>query len=318
MRIIDLLFLLIILLSALNGWRNGFLYAAVGLITWVGSIAAGFALYTYLAAPLGRTFPSLGAWTFPLAFMGTIILVHLLLTLFLNVFLGTLPDWAHDNWLNKFLGLFPGLINGIITSAIVALLLMALPLSDNLSDKLRDSRIANRLTLPAEWVEERLSPVFDRPVKRTISRLTIEPHSDEFIKLPFTTDRIWVRPDLESQMLVLVNEERAKAGAGPLVADTALRAVARAHSRDMFERGYFSHYTPEGRDPFVRMRAANIRFLTAGENLALAQTLSIAHTGLMHSPGHRANILNPAFHRVGIGILEGGVHGLMVSQEFRN
>jgi uncharacterized protein YkwD len=66
------------------------------------------------------------------------------------------------------------------------------------------------------------------------------------------------------------------------------------------------------------MRAAHIAFLTAGENLALAQTLAIAHTGLMHSPGHRANILNPAYHRVGIGIIEGGVHGLMISQEFRN
>ena len=77
-------------------------------------------------------------------------------------------------------------------------------------------------------------------------------------------------------------------------------------------------YTPEGEDPFARMREAHISFMTAGENLALAQTLSIAHTGLMHSPGHRANILNPAFHRVGIGIIEGGVHGLMISQEFRN
>jgi uncharacterized membrane protein required for colicin V production len=318
MRIIDLLFLLIILLSALNGWRNGFIYAAVGLITWVGSIIAGFFLYSYLAGPLGKVFPALGIWTLPLAFLAAIIIIHLLLSIFFNQLLRMTPDWVQDNWLNKFLGLFPGLISGVITSAIVALLLMALPLSNSLSDKLRDSRIANRLTLPAEWVEERLSPVFDKPVRRTISRLTIEPHSEESVKLPYTTEHIWVREDLEKQMLQLVNEERAKAGAGPLLADTALRAVGRAHSRDMFERGYFSHYTPEGKDPFVRMRAAHIRFLTAGENLALAQTLSIAHSGLMHSPGHRANILNPAFHRVGIGIIEGGVYGLMISQEFSN
>ena len=178
--------------------------------------------------------------------------------------------------------------------------------------------MADKLTLPAEWVEERLAPVFEEPVKRTIGHLTIEPHSEEAVKLPYTTHRLTVRPDLEKEMLELVNEERVKAGIGPLVADTALRAVARAHSADMFERGYFSHYTPQGEDPFGRMKDAHIRFLTAGEKLALAQTLSIAHTGLMHSPGHRANILNPAFHRVGIGIIEGGVHGLMVSQEFRN
>ena len=66
------------------------------------------------------------------------------------------------------------------------------------------------------------------------------------------------------------------------------------------------------------MKDAHIKFRTAGENLALAPTLQIAHTGLMNSPGHRANILNPAFGRVGIGIMTGGRRGIMVSQEFRN
>jgi uncharacterized protein YkwD len=46
--------------------------------------------------------------------------------------------------------------------------------------------------------------------------------------------------------------------------------------------------------------------------------VQIAHTGLMKSPGHRANILRPEFGRVGICIMEGGVHGLMVTQDFRN
>jgi uncharacterized protein YkwD len=66
------------------------------------------------------------------------------------------------------------------------------------------------------------------------------------------------------------------------------------------------------------MHASDIHFLTAGENIALAQSLSIAHNGLMNSPGHRANILNPAFGHVGIGILDGGMFGLMISQEFSN
>jgi len=86
----------------------------------------------------------------------------------------------------------------------------------------------------------------------------------------------------------------------------------------MFARGYFAHVTPEGVDPFTRMREAKVSFLTAGENLALAPTLQIAHTGLMNSPGHRENILRPSFGRVGIGIMDGGLHGLMISQEFRN
>ena len=78
------------------------------------------------------------------------------------------------------------------------------------------------------------------------------------------------------------------------------------------------HDSPDGKSPFDRMRDAKIEFSKAGENLALAQTLEIAHINLMNSPGHRANILHPAFGRLGIGIVDGGFYGLMISQEFRN
>jgi uncharacterized protein YkwD len=86
----------------------------------------------------------------------------------------------------------------------------------------------------------------------------------------------------------------------------------------MFARGYFAHYSPEGTDPFQRMDAAGVKYRAAGENLALAQTVEMAHTNLMNSPGHKANILNPAYGRLGIGVLDGGYYGLMISQEFRN
>jgi uncharacterized protein YkwD len=318
MHLIDILFLLIIVWSAWSGWRHGFIYEAMGLVTWAGSLAISFYFYPYLVRPLAKGFPGLGVWTLPVAFFIILILARLLIWVCFTHLLNIIPAGAHGNLLNKLLGILPGLINGIVAAAVVALLLMVFPLSDRLSDAMRSSQLADRLTLPTEWVEERLTPVFEEPVKRTIARLSIEPHSEETVKLPYTTHRLTTRPDLEKEMLQLVNNERARSGAGPLVADTALRAVARAHSEDMFERGYFSHYTPEGENPFARMKDAHIHFLTAGENLALAQTLSIAHTGLMHSPGHRANILNPAFHRVGIGIIVGGMHGLMISQEFRN
>ena len=119
-------------------------------------------------------------------------------------------------------------------------------------------------------------------------------------------------------MLEMVNQERAAHGLDPVEADPEMTEVARRHSADMFARGYFSHYTPEGRDPFDRMREMNVSFRTAGENLALAPTLQIAHTGLMNSPGHRANILQPRFGRLGIGIMDGGRRGLMITQKFRN
>lgn len=119
-------------------------------------------------------------------------------------------------------------------------------------------------------------------------------------------------------MLELLNEERIARGLQPLQADTALRTVARSHAADMFSRGYFSHVSPEGASAADRIRAAHIPFRAAGENLALAPTLAIAHEGLMESPGHRANILHLRFGRVGIGVLQSEEHGLMITQNFRD
>ena len=81
-------------------------------------------------------------------------------------------------------------------------------------------------------------------------------------------------------------------------------------------QGYFSHYNPEGESPFDRMEKAEINYLAAGENLALAPTVTLSHQGLMNSPGHKANILSPDYGKIGIGVIDGGIYGKMFVQEF--
>ncbi|MGY1784072.1 CAP domain-containing protein [Geodermatophilus sp. SYSU D00698] len=106
-------------------------------------------------------------------------------------------------------------------------------------------------------------------------------------------------------MLTLVNQERTAAGCAPVVADAALAAVARAHSADMRDRGYFSHDTPEGLDPFDRARAAGVGNARA-ENIAQGQPDPAAvMAAWMNSPGHRANILNCSLTELGVGVAEG-------------
>jgi uncharacterized protein YkwD len=206
----------------------------------------------------------------------------------------------------------------MITAAILSALLLAIPLSEGLSERTRDSALVNRLAVYAEQLEGQLRPVFGDAIARSLNLLTIQPDSDERVTLPFKVATTKPRPDLEKRMLDLVNRERQAEGLPTLAPDPELTEVARRHSADMFARGYFAHDTPEGISPFDRMRDSGVRFLTAGENLALAPTIEVAHTGLMNSPGHRANILRREFGRVGIGVMDGGMRGLMVSQEFRN
>ncbi|HJT66471.1 MAG TPA: CvpA family protein [Pyrinomonadaceae bacterium] len=316
---IDLLLVAAIILSLLNGYRRGFVHGVLDLAAWVLSLIAALRYYQPVARWLGARVDLWSeVWDQPIAFILIGVLVSVAVHLVGHALLMRLPRDVQERRVNQILGLLPGFVNGVILAAILAALLMALPLSEGLSERTRDSALANRLAVYAERLEGVLRPVFGEAISRTFNLLTIKPDSDERVTLPFKVTNVRPRPELEQRMLDLVNQERAAAGLRPLAPDPELTEVARQHSTDMFARGYFAHDTPEGLTPFDRMRAANIRFLTAGENLALAPTLSVAHSGLMNSPGHRENILRPQFGRVGIGIMDGGLRGLMISQEFRN
>ena len=318
MNYVDVLLLLVIALAVWTGWKKGFILGTINLIIWTGSLLAGFILYQQAGSLLRNLFPAIGVWALPLAFLIVILLSRLILSLLFNSILHRTPTETHRHGVNRFFGLIPGAINGLIYATILVAILLSIPLMNQLSEKAKESKLVNNLAVNVGWIDDKLSPIFDDAIKQTLTSRTVENETDETVRLNFKVADALPRPDLEARMLVLVNEERTKRGLKPLVADPELVPVARAHSVDMFARGYFSHYTPEGKDPFDRMKKAGIKYYSAGENLALGQTLRICHDGLMNSPGHRANILNPSYGRLGVGILDGGAYGLMISQEFRN
>jgi uncharacterized protein YkwD len=134
--------------------------------------------------------------------------------------------------------------------------------------------------------------------------------------------------DLERQMLVLINQDRlrpetfAETGgrAQPLKWNDSLAAVARAHSMDMLEQRFFSHVDPDGTTFSLRINEAGIPWQEAGENIAIYETTSGAEAAFMNEPrfqhNHRANILNPSYTDVGIGIVKGRDGGLYITQDF--
>ncbi|HEX4946914.1 MAG TPA: CvpA family protein [Blastocatellia bacterium] len=314
---VDFFLLLLVFFNAWQGWRQGFVLELISLLRWAGSLLLALRFYSFVARWLGHVTNWPEEWQRPLAFLLVLIIANLLLYWLAIQVLRRLPQTVHQHRANRWLGLFPGFASGLILTAILAPFLLALPLPAWLSTPARESRLANRLALFSDRLETALSPLLDDAM-RTLNRRLVPPESSARLALPFKATNAKPRPDLEAEILVLVNQERQAVGLSPLAPDPELTAVARQHSDDMLTRSYFSHYTPEGASPFDRLRAAGVRFLAAGENLALAPTLQIAHDGLMQSPGHRANILRPTFGRVGIGILDAGRYGLMVTQKFRN
>lgn len=318
LNIIDIALIVVVLLSVVHGWQRGFICGSFDLARWIVSLLAALRFYQPVGLWLGHLNPWSDVWNQPIAFLLIAIICSIVIHLVGLKILRRLPKDLHKRKINKLFGTLPGLVNGLIAASIIAAILLAVPLNEGLRERVRNSSLANRLAGYTETLEAALSPVFERAISETLNLITIQPESSERLSLPYTVAEPQPKPELEARMLELVNNERTTAGLQPMVPDPELTEVARQHSADMFKRGYFAHVTPENRSPFDRIREADIRFLTAGENLALAPTVQIAHAGLMKSPGHRANILRPTFGRVGIGIMDGGIHGLMVTQDFRN
>jgi len=306
-------------LSVLNGWRRGLILGGLDLMGWALVLVAGLRFYQPVARWLGEHVSLWSeVWDRPIAFVAIALISGVLVQVGGYALLRRVPKDIHKRTFNRLLGVVPGLASGLITAALVSALLLAIPTSEALRERARESPLVNHLAVYATRLEAALHPVFAEAVAETLNLITIQPESHERVTLPYKVTTARPRPDLEAMMLELVNKERMAAGLKPLAPDPELTEVSRRHSMDMFARGYFAHETPEGKDPFDRMREGKVSFVTAGENLALAPSLQVAHRGLMNSPGHRANILRPQFGRLGIGILDGGIRGLMVTQNFRN
>jgi len=317
MNWVDILLLIVMIMSIVAGIQRGLIISALDLLSWIGSFTIAFISYGPLSDLFRKVVPALIFFIGPLTFVLSVTIARLILDTLAYRIIRNFPQHIHTNTLNKMLGIIPGFITGLIWAAIFSALLFFIPFSSQVSHETQNARLAESLVGKVSWLQEKLYPVFNDVFDQGTHK-NVKLSKEKLVKLPFTVKTPKVRTDLEAQLLVLVNQERTKRGLKALKADPEMAVVARKHAADMFARGYFSHYSPEGMDPFDRIREEKLSFLTAGENLALAQTLPIAHTGLMNSPGHRANILSPYFSRLGIGILDGGIYGYMITQNFRN
>ena len=132
----------------------------------------------------------------------------------------------------------------------------------------------------------------------------------------------------ELQMLEMINADRTSSStlretkglAHPLQWDDRLAEVARQHSEDMAQNGFFSHKGSDGSDPALRTTKAGIQWRCTGENIAKVSDVAEAERLFMDEPkfqqNHRSNILKPEYTRAGVGIARGRDGSLYITQEF--
>jgi uncharacterized YkwD family protein/spore coat assembly protein SafA len=122
---------------------------------------------------------------------------------------------------------------------------------------------------------------------------------------------------LEKAVITLVNQERAKQGLAPLRHNWQLSRVARYKSEDMRDKNYFSHTSPTYGSPFDMMKNFGIRYMSAGENIAMGQqTPAAVMSSWMNSPGHRSNILSRNFTEIGVGVAKSKSGTIYWTQQF--
>lgn len=302
----------------IEGWQTGLVFLLANLASFLGSLWLAVKYHGLVGNFLVTKFGIPSAWTDVAGYLIIALVGEIILSEAFALILNRLPKKVLTSKINQWLGAVVSAVNGLILIAFFLLLVLALPLRGNIKQDIKDSKIGSELVKLTERYGGSLTSSLDQISAQAIKFLTIEPKSNESVSLDVAPNQASLSPDPTSENIMagLVNNERAKVGAPQLRVETAMVQVARAHSLEMFVRRYFSHLDPDGHDAAWRMEQAGIAFNVVGENLAYAPDVNTAHTGLMNSPGHRANILDSEFHRVGIGIINGGIYGEMFTQLF--
>ena len=128
--------------------------------------------------------------------------------------------------------------------------------------------------------------------------------------------------DYENAVAALINSYRVSSGLNAIAYEPTLTYIAKLRSQDLMDRGYFSHYSPEGTTVFNLFRANGITYRIGGENLGQAMPAQIGSPeafldAWQNSPSHNANMLRLGYNYIGVGMVDNGDR-IVVTTVFTN
>ncbi len=321
---IDTAVLLLVLGLARAGWKRGFVTQAIDLVGFTVAVILALRFHPLTSLPFAWLGLSAG-WA-GLAGGLTIFVPLIVGVAIVGAKMGRVARQPGLHATNRVLGIGFGATWAAVVATFAMLVTQFAPVPVGLSDAVRRSPTARVLlssnSPPAKLLQRAAEAeaenilLYIRQSLQFITRGGSEENDSPPLRFRAAAAAdLRVDREAERELLRLVNVERAERDLEPVTWDERLAEVGRAHSLDMYTRGYFAHRGPDDVTPERRLQDAGIRFLVSGENLALAPSVVLAHEGLMRSPGHRRTILDAAFSKLGVGVYA-GPHGLMASQEF--
>ncbi|MDO8618555.1 MAG: CvpA family protein [Candidatus Daviesbacteria bacterium] len=315
---VDIVIVATIFLFAIDGFGRPFIFETLDFLSFLTAFFLSFIIYPIPA----KLFESLNV-PYSLSLIIGFIAVWILSEWIFSILVGKfVVKYLYKTRFfivkTGMISVIPAVARALIFTALTLVVVATFPIRADIKNAVNDSLFGSQILKRAYGLERPVKNVFGGLSTDTLTFVTVKPATNENIDLDFKTADFHPIPDTEDEMINLVNKERISWGFKALEFDRALGDLGRLHSGDMLTQGYFSHFTPEGKDIAKRADKAGIDYTTIGENLAYAPSLELAHSGLMNSPGHRANILSPDFNKIGIGIMDAGTYGLMVTQVFSN
>src|SRR2546425_3085300 len=318
MNVVDVVIVLALGLAMVEGWRAGFIATIYGLATWL----IGLAVATVAHPPLAAALASVSGWppavTRSLAFIAILLVVEGAFVLAGRFTLTPLLRVVRAHQVmgvaDRLAGVVPSVVRMLVIVAVSLAVLVVLPIAPPVRDAIDSSRFGSALVSEVAALQpslERLTGAGGDEGALLVTKIA----ADDQQRLQVPDDlKLDPDPEAEGALLDLVNQERTSRGLAAVQLDPRLVPVARAHATEMFRLKYFGHVSPVTGTPFDRLAKAGITYQRAGENLAYAPSVALAHRALMSSEGHRENILTPGFTKLGIGVINAGLYGRMFVQ----
>jgi len=322
---IDLVVIFYLLVHLIGGMRRGLFSILVSLISFILALMIAFFTYGYSAFFLVENFGIDKSYANVLGFFANIFIVKVVIFLVVYKVLSGITSPITNSSLNRLAGSLVLFVYGLVVIFLIFSITLSFSLPEFMNKQILTSTTGEIVNNDPLKLNDKFKNIFGDVLKTTIEKfdfLTVEnslknkDEEAENIELPFKIFDFRIDEQMEMDMLEMVNYERNLSGLDILIIDEKACEVAREYGKNMFENGYFSHTDLNGNDHSYRMKEGGVEFMMSGENLALSQDLESAHEGLMNSTGHRKNILHPFFHRVGIGVIDGGEYGIIFVQNF--
>lgn len=308
---LDALLLIVLLFYTIEGLEEGIINALCHCISFLGAFLVGL----LLCDVVGSLFPTAYIFASAVSFF----LIGIVSFFFFVTACGygikqivKKNDTSHPLLISTILGVFPGFVSGCLLLLFLLILAVTLPISPVVKRLVTNSYIGSIFLIQAQQIEQ----VIHGQPQDTLLFSTLTPGDVVVKQLGFTIKNTTTDEAARRSIFAGIAAARSAAGLPSLVLDPLLSQVAQERAVTMLQNGYLSYVTKEGFSLSDRMAERNMVSTTIGEAVAFSPNIMLAMSGFMGDQKEKNIILSGSFHRVGIGVADGGMYGKIFVLDF--